>query len=250
LQSAEDHDPPPHSITKHEARATCARPVAASNSVQPAISFQIQAVPVAKFYAFLFQQASLENVPAIAREAKRHFALGVYDTVPWNVRCRVETLKYPADKAGTPGHAGHRGDLTIGRHPTGRNATNHGANCLGGRIASQRDGRERLSCRERRWLPTCRYRAFDDSRRRTEAGSRPFGRTFHAGFSIARAPPLRSCSDDDLLCAPAILLGPRPKGKQSAPIADAQEIPSLAEIGAGEGIRTLDPDLGKVVLYP
>ena len=25
---------------------------------------------------------------------------------------------------------------------------------------------------------------------------------------------------------------------------------TLAEIGAGEGIRTLDPDLGKVVLYP
>ena len=26
--------------------------------------------------------------------------------------------------------------------------------------------------------------------------------------------------------------------------------PKLAKIGAGEGIRTLDPDLGKVVLYP
>ena len=25
---------------------------------------------------------------------------------------------------------------------------------------------------------------------------------------------------------------------------------TLVEIGAGEGIRTLDPDLGKVVLYP
>ena len=25
---------------------------------------------------------------------------------------------------------------------------------------------------------------------------------------------------------------------------------SAVEIGAGEGIRTLDPDLGKVVLYP
>ena len=25
---------------------------------------------------------------------------------------------------------------------------------------------------------------------------------------------------------------------------------SLLSIGAGEGIRTLDPDLGKVVLYP
>jgi hypothetical protein len=25
---------------------------------------------------------------------------------------------------------------------------------------------------------------------------------------------------------------------------------NVEEIGAGEGIRTLDPDLGKVVLYP
>jgi hypothetical protein len=28
------------------------------------------------------------------------------------------------------------------------------------------------------------------------------------------------------------------------------EAPKGAKIGAGEGIRTLDPDLGKVVLYP
>jgi hypothetical protein len=27
-------------------------------------------------------------------------------------------------------------------------------------------------------------------------------------------------------------------------------ISAMFEIGAGEGIRTLDPDLGKVVLYP
>jgi hypothetical protein len=26
--------------------------------------------------------------------------------------------------------------------------------------------------------------------------------------------------------------------------------PDIYETGAGEGIRTLDPDLGKVVLYP
>ena len=28
------------------------------------------------------------------------------------------------------------------------------------------------------------------------------------------------------------------------------EAPKGAKVGAGEGIRTLDPDLGKVVLYP
>ncbi|BAQ46944.1 hypothetical protein Maq22A_c19370 [Methylobacterium aquaticum] len=27
-------------------------------------------------------------------------------------------------------------------------------------------------------------------------------------------------------------------------------VPGLIELGAGEGIRTLDPNLGKVVLYP
>ncbi len=168
-----------------------ARPVAASNSVPPAISFQIQAVPGVEFDAFLFQQASLENVPAIAREAERHFALGVDDAVPRDVRLRVEALKDPTDKAGTSRHAGHRGDLAIGCHPTAGNAANHSANRLGGRIASQRDGRERLSHRKPRWLPTCRCRAFGDSRGRTDAGSRPFGRTFHAYFSITRAlPPL------------------------------------------------------------
>ena len=190
LLSTKYHDLPRCEGAWHESRATCARSVVASNSVQPAISFQIQAIPVIKFDAFLFQQASLENVPAITREAKRHFALGVDDAVPRDVRSRVEVLKYPANKASTPRHSCHRGDLAIGCHPTGRNAANHGANCLGGCIASQRDGRERLSCRKRRWLPTCCCRAFNESRR-NEAGSRPFGRTFHASCSGARTPPLQ-----------------------------------------------------------
>jgi hypothetical protein len=30
----------------------------------------------------------------------------------------------------------------------------------------------------------------------------------------------------------------------------AEAKPACSETGAGEGIRTLDPDLGKVVLYP
>jgi hypothetical protein len=30
----------------------------------------------------------------------------------------------------------------------------------------------------------------------------------------------------------------------------AQSLLLIREIGAGEGIRTLDPNLGKVVLYP
>ena len=40
-------------------------------------------------------------------------------------------------------------------------------------------------------------------------------------------------------------------GKQkTAPKGRFKQLISLKEIGAGEGIRTLDPNLGKVVLYP
>ena len=35
-----------------------------------------------------------------------------------------------------------------------------------------------------------------------------------------------------------------------ADIADSDELIRLEKTGAGEGIRTLDPNLGKVVLYP
>jgi hypothetical protein len=37
-------------------------------------------------------------------------------------------------------------------------------------------------------LSACRRRAFDEPRRKTEAGSRPFGRAFHARFFMARGP--------------------------------------------------------------
>jgi hypothetical protein len=40
-------------------------------------------------------------------------------------------------------------------------------------------------------------------------------------------------------------------GKQKkTPKDSSQPLICLKKIGAGEGIRTLDPDLGKVVLYP
>ncbi len=43
----------------------------------------------------------------------------------------------------------------------------------------------------------------------------------------------------------------REAGKQKkVPKASSQPLICLKKIGAGEGIRTLDPDLGKVVLYP
>ena len=41
----------------------------------------------------------------------------------------------------------------------------------------------------------------------------------------------------------------RPVAQQNAPRL-AEIVPPILRIGAGEGIRTLDPNLGKVVLYP
>ena len=44
---------------------------------------------------------------------------------------------------------------------------------------------------------------------------------------------------------------PREARQRSGKEPEPQKMPCLlVEIGAGEGIRTLDPDLGKVVLYP
>ena len=40
------------------------------------------------------------------------------------------------------------------------------------------------------------------------------------------------------------------RGKQAEAAKPAVKLTDLREIGAGEGIRTLDPNLGKVVLYP
>ena len=48
--------------------------------------------------------------------------------------------------------------------------------------------------------------------------------------------------------SPTLLTVP---GKQSATdLVAAKPLLSQKKLGAGEGIRTLDPDLGKVVLYP
>ena len=50
---------------------------------------------------------------------------------------------------------------------------------------------------------------------------------------------------------PASPLGQVRPGKQKAPQrAPTKLLIFLRETGAGEGIRTLDPNLGKVVLYP
>jgi hypothetical protein len=43
---------------------------------------------------------------------------------------------------------------------------------------------------------------------------------------------------------------PAPQGPAAAMLTRPQMIQRMSESGAGEGIRTLDPNLGKVVLYP
>jgi hypothetical protein len=43
---------------------------------------------------------------------------------------------------------------------------------------------------------------------------------------------------------------PAPQGPAAAMLTRPQVIQRMSESGAGEGIRTLDPNLGKVVLYP
>jgi hypothetical protein len=43
---------------------------------------------------------------------------------------------------------------------------------------------------------------------------------------------------------------PRPEKQKAAPKDRSKSLISLRKSGAGEGIRTLDPNLGKVVLYP
>ena len=103
--------------------------------VEPAAAFQVQAVSVVKSDAFLFQQAPLEDVAAIAGQAMGHLAFGVDDAVPGDLGCRVKALKYAANKAGPPRQAGHRGDLAIGCNPTQRDAEDDGANSVDGFIA-------------------------------------------------------------------------------------------------------------------
>lgn len=116
-------------------------------SVEPAASLQVQAVFVVEADTFLFQQAPLEDVATVAAQAIGHLALGVDDTVPRDLGCWIEALENAANKAGTPRHAGHRGDLTVGCHPTRRDATNDGANGIDGCISLRLDGLKLLALR-------------------------------------------------------------------------------------------------------
>ena len=67
-------------------------------------------------------------------------------------------------------------------------------------------------------------------------------------FSRAAESPLRFAFGCFPPASPACVLG---AGKQQTTPKDlSKQLICGKKIGAGEGIRTLDPDLGKVVLYP
>jgi hypothetical protein len=60
--------------------------------------------------------------------------------------------------------------------------------------------------------------------------------------------PLGFASDCFPPASPAIV--PEAGKQKTTPKDPSKQLICLKKIGAGEGIRTLDPDLGKVVLYP
>jgi hypothetical protein len=60
--------------------------------------------------------------------------------------------------------------------------------------------------------------------------------------------PLRFASVCFPHASPAVV--PKAGKQKTTPKDPSDSLICLKNIGAGEGIRTLDPDLGKVVLYP
>ena len=60
--------------------------------------------------------------------------------------------------------------------------------------------------------------------------------------------PLRFASVCFPPASPAVV--PEAGKQKTTPKDPSNSLICLKKIGAGEGIRTLDPDLGKVVLYP
>ena len=92
---------------------------------------QVEAVPFVELDAFLFQQALLKGIAAIAGRGVGHPAPRVDDAMPRNIGCRVEVLEYSANKAGAPWQSGHRCDLTIRGHPAFGNAADYRANRCG-----------------------------------------------------------------------------------------------------------------------
>ncbi len=85
------------------------------------------------------------------------------------------------------------------------------------------------------------------------SGTRPFSSQAHArenhDLGTAYMPNVAECLLlPDFCCLPGFCAGGREA--KNAPKDRSTKMISLGKSGAGEGIRTLDPNLGKVVLYP
>lgn len=93
----------------------------------PAKPLQVKALPVIELDAFLFQQALLKDVAAIAGRGEGYFALRIDNTMPRNIASRVKLLEYATDKTGAPWQPSQRGDLPIGGHPAFGNTADDGA---------------------------------------------------------------------------------------------------------------------------
>jgi hypothetical protein len=118
----------------------------------PTESRQVETVPVVELDTFLFQQAPLQGIAAIAGEGVGNLAFRIDDAVPRNVGGLTKILKHLADKTGPPWQASHRGDLAIGGNPSARNAADHSANRSRGFAALGWDNLGLLTLRRHRQL--------------------------------------------------------------------------------------------------
>jgi hypothetical protein len=139
-------------LQNDECKPAAARGQPQSFLFGPAEALQVAVVSVIELDAFLFQQALLQIVAAIAGQSVGHLALRVDDAMPRNIGCRFEVLEYLADKASTPRQAGHRRDLAIGGNPALGNAANYSANRRGGFLASVWCCPKQLALRRHRQL--------------------------------------------------------------------------------------------------
>ncbi len=116
-------------------REATGRQIGASLLFGPAKPLEVEAVVGVEHDAFLFEQASLEGVAAIAGGRVGHLSLRIDDAMPGNLDCGVEMLKDVSDEAGSPGQSGQRGDLAVGGHPTLGDAADDCANRRDGFVA-------------------------------------------------------------------------------------------------------------------
>ena len=93
----------------------------------PAEAFEVEAVAAIELDAFLFEQALLCGIAAVAGQCVGDLAPGVDDAVPGDVDGGIEVLEDLADEAGAAGQAGEGGNLAVGGDPALGDAADDGA---------------------------------------------------------------------------------------------------------------------------